>query len=51
MPIAQTGPRLAVDPMVATIRPSMPTVTVPAEAMIAGADPRSAAAIALCRSS
>ncbi len=50
-PMAATGPRPAVEFISASIRQSMPTMTVPALAMIAGVARCSANAIASCRSS
>ena len=50
IPIAATGPRPEMSADSATIRHSMPTITVPALAMMAGPARRSATAIASCRS-
>jgi hypothetical protein len=49
-PIAATGPRLRVELVSATIRQSMPTMTVEALATMAGPARCSATAIASCRS-
>ena len=51
MPIAATGPSPEMSADSATSRHSMPTITVPALAMMAGPARRSATAIASCRSS
>ena len=51
MPIAATGPRPEMSADSAAIRHSMPAITVPALAMMAGPARRSATAIASCRSS
>ena len=50
MPTAPTGPSPRVDGSCAASRQSRPTVTVAAEAKIAGNERRSATAIAACRS-
>ena len=51
MPIAATGPRPEMSADSATSRHSMPAITVPALAMMAGPARRNATAIASCRSS
>ena len=50
IPIAATGPRLLVEFISANSRQSMPRMTVPAEAKIAGQERPRAIAIASCRS-
>ena len=50
-PMAATGPRPAVEFISASVRQSIPTITVPALAMMAGVARCSANAIASCRSS